>query len=119
MGGRPTPGRPQRGAVAWASAVIATREGDRTRSHPRSRRRFAPRGFLITLGLSLLPLLVSAVTLVVDVGRSYVPDRADYAYTELLTRDVGHHPVLTGLYSRTDWNHPGPALFSSSRSPTG
>ena len=53
---------------------------------------------------------MSAVALVVDVGRSYVPT-ADYAYTELLTRDVGHHPVLTGLYSRTDWNHPGPTLF--------
>jgi hypothetical protein len=66
--------------------------------------------FPAALGLSLLPLLVSAVALVVDVGRSYVPT-ADYAYTELLTRDVGHHAVLTGLYSRADWNHPGPALF--------
>ena len=24
---------------------------------------------------------------------------------------MGHHPVLLGLWSRGDWNHPGPALF--------
>jgi hypothetical protein len=90
--------------------VIATREGDRTRSHPQSPRRTSRRIFPVALGLSLLPLLISAVALVVDVGRSYVPT-ADYAYTELLTRDVGRHAVLSGLYSRLDWNHPGPALF--------
>ena len=26
-------------------------------------------------------------------------------------RDVGHHPVLIGLYSRDGWSHPGPILF--------
>ena len=66
--------------------------------------------FPIALGLSLLPLLVSAVVLwSMSAVRTSRP--RDYAYTELLTRDVGHHPVLTGLYSRTDWNHPGPTLF--------
>ena len=64
----------------------------------------------MALGLVLMPLVVSGVALVVDVGSSYVPT-GDYAYTELLTRDVGSHPVLTGLYSRQEWNHPGPALF--------
>ena len=36
---------------------------------------------------------------------------SDHALTELQVRDVGHHPVLVGLYSRGDWSHPGPALF--------
>ena len=35
----------------------------------------------------------------------------DQAVIELRTRDVGHHPVLLGLFSRDLWSHPGPALF--------
>jgi hypothetical protein len=58
----------------------------------------------------LLPLAVSAVALIVDVGGDYFPT-GDYAYIEMHTRDVGHHPVLIGLYSRVDWSHPGPAAF--------
>jgi hypothetical protein len=57
-----------------------------------------------------LPLAVSAVALIVDVGGDYLPT-GDYAYIEMHTRDVGHHPVLIGLYSRVDWSHPGPAAF--------
>ncbi len=64
----------------------------------------------LALVAMLVPLVVSAIALAVDVGNRYVPT-ADFAYTELLTRDVGHHQVLVGLYSRGDWNHPGPALF--------
>jgi len=48
--------------------------------------------------------------LIVDVGGDYLPT-GDYAYIEMHTRDVGHHPVLVGLYSRVDWSHPGPAAF--------
>ena len=58
----------------------------------------------------LLPLAVSAIALIVDVGGDYLPT-GDYAYIEMHTRDVGHHPVLIGLYSRVDWSHPGPAAF--------
>src|SRR3954469_17079711 len=36
---------------------------------------------------------------------------SDHALTEMHVRDVGHHPVLTGLYSRDDWSHSGPMLF--------
>src|SRR5262245_44062273 len=31
--------------------------------------------------------------------------------TEMHVRDIGHHQVLTGLYSRVDWSHPGPLQF--------
>jgi hypothetical protein len=44
------------------------------------------------------------------VGGSYLPI-SDHALTEMHVRDIGHHPVLTGLYSRNDWSHPGPMLF--------
>jgi hypothetical protein len=58
----------------------------------------------------MVPLVVAAVALVVDVGADYHP-WSDQALIELQTRDVGRHPVLIGLYSREGWNHPGPALF--------
>ena len=65
---------------------------------------------VIGIGLALLPLAVSAMTLVVGVGSDWRPS-ADHALIELRATDVGRHPVLIGLYSREGWNHPGPALF--------
>ena len=62
------------------------------------------------LALTLTPFLVSAVALVVGVGRAYTA-YGDQALIEMRTRDVGHHPVLVGLFSRDHWSHPGPALF--------
>ena len=62
------------------------------------------------IALGLVPLLVSAVTVFVRVRSSYYP-AGDVAGTELQVRDVGHHPVLLGLFSRDGWNHPGPILF--------
>ena len=62
------------------------------------------------LGMVLLPMVVAAVALVVRARTRYFPT-ADHALTELQVRDVGRHEVLIGLYSRADWNHPGPALF--------
>jgi hypothetical protein len=62
------------------------------------------------LALVLLPLVVSAVALVVDVGTSYVAG-SDQGLIELRTSDVGRHAVLVGPYARDGWNHPGPALF--------
>ena len=64
----------------------------------------------IALGLVLLPLVVSAGILIFRVGNDYHPV-SDWALTEIRTRDVGHHPVLIGLYSRDGWSHPGPMSF--------
>lgn len=58
----------------------------------------------------MLPFVVSAIALVVGVGASYVPV-SDHALSEMLVRDVGRHPVLSGLYSRENWSHPGPILY--------
>lgn len=68
------------------------------------------RTFRTALALTLLPLAVSAVAVVAGVGGDYLPT-ADHALTEMQVRDLGRHPVLIGLYSRADWNHPGPLLF--------
>jgi hypothetical protein len=64
----------------------------------------------LAVALALLPLVVSAVALVVGVGTSYHAG-SDIGLTELRTNDVGRHPVLVGLYAHERWNHPGPALF--------
>jgi len=64
----------------------------------------------VALAMTLLPFLVAAVVLVVVVRGSYLPI-GDQALTEMHVRDIGHHSVLTGLYSRDDWSHPGPMLF--------
>jgi hypothetical protein len=64
----------------------------------------------LALAFTLAPFVVSAVWLVVTVGGEY-KSVSDHALTEMHTADVGRHEVLVGLYSRGDWNHPGPALF--------
>lgn len=61
------------------------------------------------LAAAMLPFLVTAITQVVH-GRDLMP-AGDLAATELLVRDVGHHEVLVGLFSRSDWSHPGPLWF--------
>ena len=61
------------------------------------------------LGIVLLPFGVSAVALVLGAG-DYLPV-SDHALIEMRIRDIGTHPVLTGLYSRNDWSHPGPLYF--------
>jgi hypothetical protein len=63
--------------------------------------------FRLVLAVTLLPLAVSAVVLFVSVRPGYLPT-ADHALIELQVRDIGHHEVLNGLYSRADWSHPGP-----------
>ena len=72
-----------------------------------------PRDRAWILGLTvllLLPLLVSAVYLWFAVGSAYYPN-SDWALFELHTRDVFHHLLFVGPYSRYGWNHPGPLLF--------
>lgn len=60
--------------------------------------------------LTLVPLVVSAVSFSVRFGGTYNP-AGDLAMTELVTRDVGSRAVLLGPYSRDGWHHPGPALY--------
>jgi hypothetical protein len=62
------------------------------------------------IGLALVPFVVSAVALVTRVGGDYHPS-ADQALIELQIRDIGHHAVLLGPYSRFGWFHPGPILY--------
>lgn len=64
----------------------------------------------VALALTLAPLVVSALVLLFAVGGEYNPS-SDHALTELQTRSVGRDEVLVGLFSREDWNHPGPAEF--------
>jgi hypothetical protein len=64
---------------------------------------------LVLVGVALLPFAVSAVAQVLDAA-SYHPLH-DLAATELTVRDVGRHEVLVGLFSRSDWSHPGPLSF--------
>jgi hypothetical protein len=63
----------------------------------------------LLVALALVPLAVSAVTLTIHRDR-YFPT-GDLATSELIVRDIGHHPVLYGLWSRSNWSHPGPMLW--------
>ena len=73
----------------------------------RARKRWAVRG---AIALALVPFVASAIALIARVGGDYRP-LADQAWIELQIRDIGHHPVLLGPYSRFGWFHPGPILY--------
>ena len=62
------------------------------------------------IGLALVPFVASGIALIVRVGGDYHPS-ADQALIELQIRDIGHHSVLLGPYSRFGWFHPGPILY--------
>ena len=64
----------------------------------------------LALAVTLVPFVVGVLALLFAVGDQYHP-WSDHALTELQTRSVGRNEVLVGLYSREEWNHPGPALF--------
>jgi hypothetical protein len=64
----------------------------------------------LATGLTVTPLVVSALYLLLIVGGDYYPS-GDVALTELHTRDVGRHMLWLGPGSRDGWYHPGPALF--------
>lgn len=66
-------------------------------------------GDRVVVGLALLPFAVSAVALAI--GADGFHPAGDLATSELAVRDIGRAPVLTGLYSRADWSHPGPLLW--------
>jgi hypothetical protein len=63
----------------------------------------------VLVAVVIAPLLVAAVHQLAN-GAHYVPVD-DLALMELRTRDVFHHPVLTGPYSRFGWNHPGGLIY--------
>jgi hypothetical protein len=85
-----------RGAPAAAEPRVAVRHG---------------RWDVVALAaVTLAPLVVAGVRLGLARHRPWYP-LGDLAIIELVTRDVGHHPVLLGPYSRFGWHHPGPAMF--------
>ncbi|HET6949009.1 MAG TPA: hypothetical protein VFI47_01440 [Acidimicrobiales bacterium] len=77
------------------------------RAAGRDRDRWVFRG---ALALATLPFVVTALALIVGPGGDYLP-AGDLAMTEMHIRDIGHHEVLTGLWSRYVWSHPGPMQF--------
>jgi hypothetical protein len=73
----------------------------------RERTRRAP---VLTIAAATLPLLALLLVSLGRLGATYAPD-GDNAAIEMQVRDIGHHAVLLGAYSRAGWYHPGPALF--------
>lgn len=65
---------------------------------------------LVLAALALLPFTVAFIALFAT-RQGDVPTYGDTALIELTVREVGHHVVLLGPYSRYHWHHPGPMLF--------
>jgi hypothetical protein len=65
---------------------------------------------VLTIAAATLPLLALLLVSLGRLGATYSPD-GDNALIEMHVRDIGHHPVLVGAYSRSGWFHPGPALY--------
>ena len=81
--------------------MLDTRVGGRERS---------TRAPVLTIVAATLPLIALLLVSVGRLGATYSPD-GDNALIEMHVRDIGHHPVLVGAYSRGGWFHPGPALY--------
>ncbi|HSS08309.1 MAG TPA: hypothetical protein VLL25_00385, partial [Acidimicrobiales bacterium] len=64
----------------------------------------------LSLAAVALPLGALLIAWLLRQGHGYTPV-GDHALIEMRVRDIGHHPVLVGIYSRYGWYHPGPALF--------
>jgi hypothetical protein len=73
-------------------------------------RRPRSRLLIALVALLVLPMVVSAAVLVVHTSSRFTPV-ADISLIEMQVRDVGREPVVSGLYSRQSWSHPGPAQF--------
>ena len=63
------------------------------------------------IALASLPFVASAIAVMLPASGATTCPRADQAWIELQIRDIGHHPVLLGPYSRFGWFHPGPILY--------
>lgn len=57
------------------------------------------------MGVALVPLVVSALHLELSTRGRYRPV-SDLALIEMTVRDIGHHTVLYGAYSRFGWPPP-------------
>lgn len=79
-------------------------EGDRADASARRNRLL----YWTALVLALAPFVVAAVAVLLHGTGTFIRDQA---LMEMKVRDVGRHPVLTGLYSRDGWSHPGPLIF--------
>jgi hypothetical protein len=93
-----------------AAVAPTVQDGESPSADAGAAGRLAPWVGQVAVALALTPLVVSAIHLTVLYGNQYNPG-GDLAVTELLTRDVGRHPVLIGPFSRDEWHHPGPALY--------
>jgi hypothetical protein len=62
------------------------------------------------IAVTVIPFVVSAIAMLVQFGGDFHAS-ADQALIELQVRDIGHHAVLLGPYSRFGWFHPGPLLY--------
>jgi hypothetical protein len=67
-------------------------------------------GVPAAIAIALIPLVASAIAMLVKFGGDFHAS-ADQALIELQVRDIGHHAVLLGPYSRFGWFHPGPLLY--------
>ncbi len=74
------------------------------RRHAYPLARFAP---AVLIALAALPPIAGLLGLWAGHGAGYLP-YGDQAVLEMSVRDVGHHEVLLGAYSRFGWYHPGP-----------
>ena len=75
----------------------------------RSRRRLIVESAMLAAA-TIVPLAVAFAVLFTR-RRGRLSAYGDTAILELSVRDVFHHPVLLGPYSRYHWHHPGPLLF--------
>jgi hypothetical protein len=64
----------------------------------------------LALLLTAVPVLAAVVSLLVGLHREY-SIISDMATEELHVRELGHHPVQVGPFSRFGWFHPGPAIY--------
>jgi hypothetical protein len=76
----------------------------------RQRSQRSRRTSVLTIAAATLPLLALLLVSLGRLGATYSPD-GDNALIEMHVRDILHHPVLVGAYSRSGWFHPGPALY--------
>jgi len=93
-------------------AAIEDQPGPVTGGQARSRSVGAARtaSTPVLVALALLAFVASAAAVMIRWSGELHPI-SDIALTEIAVRDVGHHAVLVGPYSRFGWNHPGPILF--------
>lgn len=102
------------GAEGLAAGDAAASEAD---SPDRGGRRWSralthPIGLpVVAIGLTILPLVLTIIKLLTSIGNHRYAIFGDQAYFELHVRDIGHHPVQVGPFSRYGWSHPGPAMY--------